>query len=515
MIIKNIRIEKFRGFKDAEFELGENLTVIAGQNGTQKTTLLGMLSQPFSISDKDHPLYSEKPLCGGNYRSGFAEKFKLSESFDKPKTHEWTLSLKKDDAQFTLESMPRSRSTGDIIRFWRKGDRTKGSGYIPTPVIYLSLSRLFPIGEDQDIGSSNDVVLTQDEVEFYSDWHNRILIIPDTQLTSIDYLSSTQKKTIGANTSHYDWKMNSAGQDNIGKILLAILSFRRLKEKHGASYTGGVLAIDELDATLYPASQVKLFNALRKFSSQYDIQIVFTTHSLNILENACQLQDETKLKNQVKVVFLRKINDQIKIIQNADFDLIRSMLNNVLLDDIPPRKIRIFTEDKEGELFCKVLMGHRISGASFIDCTFGSDNLIELINKRVPGFRESESITVLDGDINADSAKLKKIKKHPHIIILPGQLSPERLLAKYLHSIDDDAPEWNKIKNGYRKQIAFGDVQLKDILRDRKQAKEWFISQQKYWGRNCAKMIGVWRDSNRDACNEFVSKFEEILKKYN
>jgi predicted ATP-binding protein involved in virulence len=38
MKIIKICIEKFRGFQEVEFTLGSHLTVIAGQNGTQKTT---------------------------------------------------------------------------------------------------------------------------------------------------------------------------------------------------------------------------------------------------------------------------------------------------------------------------------------------------------------------------------------------------------------------------------------------------------------------------------------------
>lgn len=91
--------------------MGENLTVISGQNGTQKTTILGMISQPFTISDKEKPLYGEKPLSGGNYRSSFSEKFKLSDIFDKPKEHEWTLFLNREvDDEYTVESMQRSKS---------------------------------------------------------------------------------------------------------------------------------------------------------------------------------------------------------------------------------------------------------------------------------------------------------------------------------------------------------------------------------------------------------------------
>ena len=135
MLINKIQIEKFRGFKNVNFELGENITIIAGQNGTQKTTILGLLSQPFSITDKTNPLYNEKPLCGGNYKSSFSEKFKLSKSFDKAKDHAWTLfTVDEENPIFTIESIIRDSKTGEI-RFWKRGDRSKGSGYLQYPVI--------------------------------------------------------------------------------------------------------------------------------------------------------------------------------------------------------------------------------------------------------------------------------------------------------------------------------------------------------------------------------------------
>ncbi|TOD07132.1 9-O-acetyl-N-acetylneuraminate esterase, partial [Vibrio parahaemolyticus] len=62
MIINKVHIEKFRGFENVDFSLGEHVTLIAGQNGTQKSTLLGILSQTFTIPRKDHPFSNEKPL---------------------------------------------------------------------------------------------------------------------------------------------------------------------------------------------------------------------------------------------------------------------------------------------------------------------------------------------------------------------------------------------------------------------------------------------------------------------
>ena len=44
MIIKEIYIQKFRGFNNVGFELWSHVTAISWQNGTQKTTILWMLS---------------------------------------------------------------------------------------------------------------------------------------------------------------------------------------------------------------------------------------------------------------------------------------------------------------------------------------------------------------------------------------------------------------------------------------------------------------------------------------
>lgn len=508
MIIDSITIKKFRGFQDAGFKLGEKITVISGQNGTQKTTLLGVLSQPFSVTDKNNPIQASKPLCGGNYRSSFAEKFKLSNAFDHAKGHEWTLHLNRDEEpSFTVESIQRTSSSSNI-RFWRKGSKAKGSGYIQVPVIYLSLSRLFPIGEDNQLDESDDITLSQPELDFYSEWHNKILLIPDVNMTSANYLSSKQKNTLGANTDFYDWKMNSSGQDNIGKILLAILSFRRLKEQFPEYYKGGILAIDELDATLYPASQIKLLEALRKFASSYDIQIVFTTHSLGMIEHACELQNDPRLEGQVNVVFLKKVNQTIQIQEKVSFEQVRSALK-VSLDTIKGvDKISVFTEDNEGLLFLKSLLKGRMRVLKPINCTFGGSNLVELVSKKVPGFSLGESLVVLDGDVRKESSKLKKIQKHKNILILPGNLSPERLIASFLHALMDDSKIWDDIHKDYNKQFAFRDYTFQDIMSCRVKAKKWFNSQERYWGRSCARVISPWLQANKEIYEQFISEFE-------
>ncbi|QNK64103.1 ATP-binding protein [Pedobacter sp. PAMC26386] len=512
MIIKKAEVARFRGFENVEIELGSQLTVIAGQNGTQKTTILGILSQPFTINDPLNPMKDEKPLCGGSFKSAFSEKFKLSETFDIAKSHEWTLHISNEDP-FIIESIKRGK---EKIRFWRKGNRTKGSGYIQLPVVFLSLKRLMPIGEDSKLNESNLQRLSESEEKLFKEWHKKILISND-EIKTANYLESPDKNTLGINTSHYDWRQNSSGQDNVGKILLAILSFKRLKDNYPNNYRGGILAIDEIDATLYPGSQVKLIEALRKFASEFKIQIIFTTHSLTILEKTCELQELNKINiatnDQIKVVFLEKRNQKIKIIQDVNIDTIRHRLN-VTIESTKNLKIDAFTEDKECLIFTKALLKRKATIFHFVDCTLSCSSLIDLSIRKVPSFLIPNSIIFLDGDVRAQKSDYKKVKLLENVVLLPTNNSPERLLAIFLHELDDESPVWDNINTNFTKQYCFKDFALDEILNDRIKAKKWFNKHLKVWGPNAIKVINPWIYANKLQFDEFIEDFVKIYNKF-
>lgn len=220
MKITHIHIERFRGFQNEDFEVGSLLTAIAGQNGTQKSTLLGIITQTFTLKTEDS-MRVEKPLCGGSYISAFKDKFRLSPTFDKPKGHEWTISFDAGMDDFTVESIKR---TGDPnVRFWKKGARQEGDGYISFPTIFLSLKRLVPVAEEAKI-ITDDTLLTQEELNEFKQLHNKILIA-QTPISSATTITSKNKQSIGVSTELYDWNQNSMGQDNLGKIILALFLF--------------------------------------------------------------------------------------------------------------------------------------------------------------------------------------------------------------------------------------------------------------------------------------------------
>ncbi|MHA8056355.1 AAA family ATPase [Aquirufa nivalisilvae] len=513
MIIKKIFIKKFRGFQDVEFELGKFITVISGQNGTQKTTILGMLSQSFAITDDDHPMKNEKPLSGGNYISSFADKFKLSEAFDKPGEHEWTLFFENDIfPPYEVESIHRDKSKG-TLRFWKKNDRTKGSGFIQLPVIYLSLKRLLPIAEDIKLSVNEKMSLSTDDFIFYKKWFNKILILTreKDQVQSSNYLSSTNKQTLGANTDHYDWKSNSAGQDNLSKILLSILSFKKLQEKYTENYIGGILAIDEIDASFYPGSQKILFEELITFASKYKIQIIFTTHSLTILEKVNEIQAEPNRAGQVKLMFLTKEDGRIKVKNDTSYSYIHNHLNRTLTGNSKTRKIDIYTEDKEGTIFVKSLIGQKTKYLNFINVSLGCGNIIQLASVKVPSFTYPNSIIVLDGDVKRNSSQLRAIKKIKNILLLPTDKSPEQFLSDFLYTLKDTNPIWKEIDETFDHQFCFQQYSNAEIQTDREKAKKWFNSHLLIWGKNASKVLNLWKKEHKELVSKFNGDFDKLL----
>lgn len=515
MIIDSIHIAKFHGFKDVGFKLGTNITIIAGQNGTQKTTLLGLLGQPFSL--RLHPeMKDEKPLCGGSYWSQYADKFKLSPTFDKKGEHEWTIDSPLEKEPYTVESIYRDKAKG-IIRFWQKGTHEKDTGFLRYPVIYLSLKRLLPLGEENKLHSKAEP-FSDEEITLFKKLHNEILISFDN-ISHTDVIESSNKTTLGITTDRYDWMQNSAGQDNVGKIILALLSFKRLKEKYPKSYKGGILLIDELDATMYPGSQERLLRVLRKWANRYRIQVIFTTHSLMLLELGSRLYSEMrqnpKTEKQIQLIYLEKVGENIDILEGVSFHTIKNRLR-VNTEDERPNKVTVYSEDLETIWVAKSLLKGYLSRLSFCGSPFSCNTLIDLLERKIPTFTFPESIILFDGDISEEAPQQKKLKKikSNNWLYLPTTLSPERWFASFIHNLDQRDSFWASVHPDYTYQVCFRDYRIEDIMRGKEEgrttAKDWFrqqVEEHKGW---VDKVISRWKkesSTNNEMAQNFVSKF--------
>ena len=498
MIITKVEIDKFRGIENTTLNLGSILTIIAGQNGAMKSTLLGIISQPFSMRAKD-AWAKQRTIDGLPFESKFSDKFKWSKTFDKPGDHKWRIFIDNKDIYskdyFEAISVAR-KETGkeEQIRIISSEGKKIGASYIKCPVIFLSLKRVVPLGEEHNEELSN--VLTDEEREFFISSHKNILSILD-DIGDISSFKSSNKRSLLANTNFYDYSVNSAGQDNIGKIISAIISFKRLKANYPEEYKGGLLLIDEVDATLYPCAQEKLMEFLRKWGSKLNLQIIVTTHSYNILK----LAKQKDFCANTKILYMSKQGEKITCKEDPEIEKIEADLNIKVFEEKEIGKIRVYCEDAEAACLIQNLLTTKQKSCIKImkDVKLGCENLKELTRKKVPEF--CENIIVLDGDSSS---------KYKNYCVLPGKgKSPEKMLYEYLYAMPEDDLFWDSELGGYNKHVCFRNYS--EIPTNRDDFKNWFKEQLPYWGDNGRKLLARWKIDNEDCVKEFQKKIDNAL----
>lgn len=533
MIIKSVEIEKFRAFKNVSFFLGKRITAISGRNATQKTTLLGMIGQPFTIS-KGHPMFGCKTIDGYNFKSQFKEKFKISPAHDIIGQHKWTLKLHDgiyDHNYYTVESIARKQS-GRIpsLRFWNAESRARGAGYIQLPVYFLSLSRLFPIGESGKI-QAVQLSLTPDEIRYCIKNYREILSIQSiSDNPSIGLEKGSSSKTFaGVSDDTHDLFTNSAGEGNVMRIIFAVLSFKRLKEEYGKKYKGGILLIDELDATLHGFSQIKLVEYLWEAAKEYKIQVIFTTHSPIILKRVNKFQLKERRDKGIdlplyaydsSIVYLEPKYDKNGIRTIAPKNISTSSELNKILNDINltipsgDNKLNIYCEDARAREFLRFLLSTILSinvdlYMSFVDIHLGWSNYIQLVEKNIPEFRNN--IIVLDGDVPGKPeykyhGKEKVIHDAGNVLFLP------LVIEKDLFALLKDFGAFSRFQDSFLQvpeftyDICFNNWPCDITEYKTEDFKKWYSHTEKALGDEKI-LFKFWYSEHSKEAHSFIEKF--------
>jgi len=492
MKIRKLTINKFRHLQNINLIFGERLTAIAGQNGTGKSSILGIVGHGFTFS----PDY--KTLNKKQFATQYSEIFRFSyPDYDKPKDHDCIIELDSGQTIPILSYDRKERGKGKTLRL-RVGKSMKEEGKVVFPVIYLGLRRLFPLAQESVV-NHNVGDLSEEQVRKFQSLHNEILLLNE-QITP-EYVDVFSKSFYATKTAQYDCFGNSAGQDNIGQILTAALSFEKLKELMRESYPGGILLIDEIDATLYPAAQIKLVEKLFRLSQDLNLQVIFTTHSTDVVETMM----DPKYQQHSKVIYLTGDSGRIKNVQ--DQITIEEIINNLKVQ-LPtrkePEKILVFCEDNEARLWILNLLGRELSRhITFSLDSFGGPQLVDLANKRIPNFKRT--VFVLDGDQN----EALKRNRCPRVILLPGRNRPENIFHEFLRNLPPGDKFWESTGR-YTQQLCFRDQAT--INQDRNVMKRWFNNQKLHWGRGCSKLFNRWKEANPVIANTFKAEFEDIIR---
>lgn len=442
--LRNIEIERFRGLKNVNIEFGERLTLICGKNGTSKSTILGVVAQAFSFrKDYTHPQHADlsgyTTLTGERFESVFSEHFRLSEQYDKPGSMAIRIKVYHgaENAELNLSLglygyHDRSKAR-PIVRGNSKINGASSSRNVTHPVIYLSLKRLMPIALREKYNEHNINYLKDNKASFRA-LNNRLL--SKSQGSHVTATTGTINSVV-VHGADYDKDSVSAGEDNVGQILQAIFSFRKLKDEY-SDYRGGILLIDEADAGLFPAAQTEFIDILQKEAKDLNLQIIVTSHSPTMIERVYQLSQ--KDVDNYKTIYLTDTFGDISVKENASWPEIYADLHVDTIrttDELQLPKVNVYFEDGEGhDFFCSLITEQKSRRPLNLikDVTLGCENYKQLIKKKIAEFSR-KSIVVFDADVTGtESVK--------NALTLPGGLPPDQLLFLFLYRLPAGHEYW-------------------------------------------------------------------------
>jgi len=523
--IESIHIEKMRRFQEGlSLKIGNRITLIAGENSTSKSTLLGMLCQPFQFGKYNKPYYSVymdvyngmylkkiRTIPGKSFNSEYSEVFRMSQKFDNPTEDDpyaWRIDLKGDAIQHTkikndgLYTRSRRRKNQPIRFVTGPGQsHEKGEGNFPHPVIYLGLNRLAPLALCSKVHLDNPSNhLKPDEQSWIAQQYRKILVLKNEETTT-QYVHSNSKTKVdffGPSGNYYDAESCSAGQDNLGQILTAILSFKRLRDELGNKYQGGILLIDEIDATLHPLAQENLIKVLIKECSNLDVQIIATTHSQYLLKLALT---EFKSKWNICLLFLKKFKGKIFQKQIDTYQQMEEELQQRRVTTTTKSKNKlpiIFLEDDVTHDFLCYLIGQDVANY------FKAGSAGHIIHMSGLGTSELENMLfVVDGDQKYPSNASKY-----RLLILPGNTYPEKVIFDHLYNLDESDEFFQMGMSDRTIFREFGDGKYTD-----KECKQWYSEHRTYFGVNAKDAFKSWGEHHKKEIADFLHKFKTILTK--
>ena len=301
---------------------------------------------------------------------------------------------------------------------------------------------------------TNNTLYTGQVFSKYIDWYNKILplSIDESTIPPVSKVKKekTQNTTLFIKLNNATEDTQSVGQDNLSAIITALVDFFNLQESQKESYNGGLLCIDEVDASLHPAAQLRLLKLLSELSDELELQIILSTHSLTILEEFMKWSIQ---KPEDFVLNYIIDPESPHLVSYTDFDTLKADMFDIKQEEMP---IKFYFEDEMTLfIFDRLIQTYKlITNSDFslplfetIPLHLGCCNLLNL-----PNYDEhfKKVVIIVDGDSKLEknhgmlnnyinrpqSIKSFNSKNHEFpIISLPTYLAPESFLYYVAHSL--------------------------------------------------------------------------------
>lgn len=496
MKIKKLHITTFRHLNSLNFDIGSIITVIAGGNGTGKTSMLGIIGHIFKYGNTYHNLFNER------FETKYSEVFRFSDTHDISGNYSYQLIF--EDSTNKNAALRITTENGKVRHRIDVGGRVRGGGKFLKPVIFLSLKRLMPLAQENEKNIKLGLqTLTPELATEYSKIYNEIF--STTEVINPVHTISNNKNSFSPTTVNFDSHGISAGQDNIGQIILALLSFKKLKLDNPNS-DSGLLLIDELDATLYPAAQKNLMKVMLRIGREINLQIIFTTHSSDLL-NFLSSKNASQFKHSTNFVSLS--NSLGSVTAKQGFQELKNLLadlNHEAVRSIRPKKVNFYFEDFEAFCFYKNIVDGTDFGCenSYKNLSISCGTYKTLIDK---GFEEFfRSVVVLDGDFKSTFTQTQT----NNVVFLPGILRPENIVKEFLQDLPENDIFWNN-SSKYTKRVFLNNIN--GVPDNRETMKKWFNSEIEFWGQDASNLFLRWKELNPVEAAQVIDRTMEIIKR--
>jgi predicted ATPase len=446
----------FRKLGNISIDFASRMTLIAGHNGIGKSTILGLVANTFGLTGGGSPKsYFGDPFSANIERIVYLALTEVDESQKDPASTPivtaWVngSEVKKRCSMTRRSIHKRARVVPRTVD--KAEDDTVGQdAKIPLPTIYLGMRRLASAGEaDEKEVASNKLNMHPDDsalmVAFVSS------VIDDVKLnTDVTYqtIKGSRKKTAQPGYTQHDALAVSMGQDSLGSMATALVSFNQLKRDMGDAYPGGLLVIDEMDVGFHPHAIEKLAKSLKKYANQLDLQIIATTHSPRLVE-AVHPDGDGNAYAPDKVIYLI----DTKYPRLAIDQSLRAMRSDMAMTpdgQKPTKKVKptltVYFEDDESAQFCASLIprakkatlskkyGVRIN---WVPLGIGGPNLIKLPEKESLFL---DRILIVDADTKMYQRAMIRgnTVKLPNVTGTSGVArSPENTIKQFLRDISN------------------------------------------------------------------------------
>lgn len=225
-----------------------------------------------------------------------------------------------------------------------------------------------------------------------------------------------------------------------------------------------LIFIDEIDISLDASAQVNLLKELRKFCRKYEINIVFTTHSLALI----------KKLNDPELYYMDSSNG-ISAIRETSYNYVKSLLFGFKGWDR-----YILTEDEMLQNYIEHLISYKNITEYYkykIIYIGGADRVVDLMNRNsIDEFFSSKEnvIAVLDGDQNG----IQNYQSNEKIVFIPFLSVEKQLFEDFTKNklpgtfVFTKIPEKPKeLYNSIRQQSYMSDAEIFLFINHQKQTE--------------------------------------------